>query len=163
MLEPASESREVLHVHPFQGVVRTRALTGGTGELLDAEIALGGLENRHVRARVDGDDAVPIANLHHPDVVVRTAVRAGRAPDAGLVIDQDLTANLAAMDRSGRAADHAHGIDSVHAGTGHHVGAVLGTAAHEARVVLVRRRAGTYAVVAADTAVQIDHHRRRAV
>ena len=68
-----------------------------------------------------------------------------------------------AVDGAGRALDHAHGVEAVHAGLGHHVMPVRRPVAEEARVVVVGGGAGADAVVAARAAVQVDHHRRRAV
>ena len=67
------------------------------------------------------------------------------------------------MDGSSGAADHAHGVDAVHARIGDHKLADLCSVTDEARVAVVGRRAGAHTVIAAGASFEVDHHRCGAV
>ena len=62
------------------------------------------------------------------------------------------------MDRPGGTLNHAHGIEAVHTGLGHHVAALGRSVTEETRVVVVGGGAGADAIVAARATVQVDEH-----
>ena len=131
--------------------------------MVDAEIALRRFQDGRLCRLVDDEFPRLIADLDHLDVVVGTTVRAGRAADAGEIVDHDLPADGVAVDRAGRAADHAGRVDAMHAGVRDHDVVLHPAVADELRVVVVTRGAGAHAIVAARAAVEVDKHRRGAI
>ena len=107
--------------------------------------------------------AVFIAHFDHANGVVRTIVRARLATDARALVDDYLAAESVAVNRAGRAANHANRVRAMHAGIGDHDVPVDRAVAQETRIVVVRGRAGAHAIVATRATIQINHHRRRAV
>lgn len=130
---------------------------GGAADLIEAEVALGGLQEGFL---ILGDEglAVLVAGLDHADGAVGTVVGAGGAADTGIGIDHDLAAEAVAVDGTGRAANHADGVGAVHAGLSDHEVVVDGAVAEEAGVAAMGGGAGADAVVATRATVKVDDH-----
>lgn len=71
--------------------MRTGADAGGTPKLIHAQVALARLQNRSLRFFIDDKCAVFIANSDHLNIVIRATVGAGRATDAGDIINHHLS------------------------------------------------------------------------
>ena len=140
-----------------------RGLAGWAGELGCTQVALGCFDDREPCGGVYIERSARLADLDHADGLIRAAVRAGRAADAGAVVDADGAGVEVAGDGSGGAADHADGIDAVHTRIGDHQVIVCRALANEARVVVVRCCTGPHAIIAARAPIEIDQHRLGAV
>ena len=142
--------------------MRTRTLTGRPAVLLDAQIAFRRLEDR-LLFRVHHERTVFIPNLDHTNGIVRTIVRADRAPNAGGLVDHDLPAKRCAMDRTRGTADHTNRVGTMHAGIGHHHSSMGRPVSKKTRIVIVGGRAGAHAIVTPRATIQVDQHRGRAI
>src|ERR1700731_3864069 len=162
-VDPCCQFVHIAHIHADKRVVRTSAHTGRAAELIDAEIAFGSLHDRSAGHFIEDERAGAISRLHHLDVVIRATVRAGRAANAGVIVDHNLTLERFAMDRTSGTTDHTNRINAVHAGVRDHNAIHLPPMADESWVVIVSRRASAHTIVTAGAAIQVDQHRRRAV
>src|SRR6266571_7514202 len=115
-VDPGCQFVHVAHIRPDERVVRTSARTGRAAELIDAEIAFGSLHDRSAADFIEDEKAGVVSRLHHLDVVIRATVRAGRAANAGIIVDHDLTLERFAMDRASGTTDHTDRVNAVHAG-----------------------------------------------
>ena len=147
-----------MHVDPSQGIVRTGILAGGSGYLIDTQITFGGFDDWLAGFLISEEVTFLVANLDHADVLIGAAVRAGSATDTRVVVDDDLPTFGVAMDRAGRAADHAYRIRAVHARVGHHEMTDTWSMTNEPGVIVVGRGAASYAIVTTRTTVEVDHH-----
>ena len=107
-------------VESYERVVGTGPLTGGPARLFDAKVTFCRLQDGSPGLLVDDEAAVPVACFDHSDVVVRAGVGTNRTADAGAVVDQNHSILSISVNGTRRAANRAHGIDTVHAGAGHH-------------------------------------------
>src|SRR5438477_3387236 len=162
-VNPCWQFVHIAHIHANQRVMRTSAHTSRATQLIDAKIAFGSLHDWSASHFIEDEKAGMISRLHHLNVVIRTTVRAGRAANAGVIIDHNLTLKRFAMDRTSGATDHTDRIDAVHACVRHHNAIHLPSMTDESRVVIVSRRASTHTIVTASAAIQVDQHRRAAV
>lgn len=143
--------------------MRASPLVRGAAQLIDAEIAFCGFLQRDVGHLVADKSPPIVADLDHPNIVVGTRIGARSAPDTGQIVDHHHAVLGLAVDGAGRAADHAHRVDAVHARIGDHKPAVTLAVADEARIAVVRRGARAHALIAAHTAIVVDDHGRRPV
>ena len=138
-----------------------RVLARWSCELPCAKVALCCFEKGLPVCFVQQNRPAGFADLDHANRAVGTTVGAGAAADARAIVDADGSRVGIPCDCAGRAADHAHGIDAMHAGIGHHQPVMHRPLADEARVVVVRGRTCSHAIVAAGAAIEIDQHRLR--
>src|SRR5260370_41940230 len=96
-------------------------LAGGPAPLVDAQVALGRLDDGLIGLFIDEGIAVRVPDLHQADGVVGTVAGAGTAADAGHVVDRYDPLLQVPVDGPGRTVDHADRILAVHAGVGDHV------------------------------------------
>src|ERR1700736_15219 len=115
-VDPGCQFVHIAHIHADERVMRTSARTGRAAELINAEIAFGSLHDRSAGHFIEDEKTGVISRLHHLDVVIRATVRAGRAANAGIIVDHDLTLKRFAMDRTSGTPDHTDGVNAVHAG-----------------------------------------------
>src|SRR5207249_1166598 len=90
--------------------------------------------------------------------VIGASLGAGAAANAGVIVDDNLAADRAAMNGAGGAADHADRIHTVHAGIGDHEPVVLMPMPQKAGITVMGGGAGAHAVIAAGATVQVHHH-----
>ena len=143
--------------------MRTRVGTGRTGDLVGAQVAFGRFLNRLVGGLIVKWLALGIARGDHLNVVVRATVGAGGATDAGQVIDYHPAVGRIPMNGAGGTANHANGIQAMHAGVGDHESVIHLPVADEPRIIVMRGGAGPHTIIAARAAVQINDHGGRAV
>ena len=132
-------------------------MTGWSTDLVDAQITFRGLDDWLIEG-VNLQIALPVANLNHPNCVVWAVVCTAAAPNAGLVVNDDVTLQLIAVNCPGRTFNHAYRILAVHAGIRDHVVLMDGSMSNKPRVVVMSIRAGSNTVIATRTAIEINHH-----
>jgi hypothetical protein len=150
------------HIDPHQSIVRASVLTRRPPVIFDAQIAFRCLQDRQLLP-IDLLAKLPIKNLDHANIVVRTALGTCPAANASIVVDLDDTCRMFSPNRPGRTSDQTNGIRTMHAGVRDHVVANDGTRPQESGVAVMGVRAGSDAVVTARAAVQIDEHRLFAI
>src|SRR5262245_24130601 len=121
--------------------MRASTLTSRPAELFNAQITFGGFEDRFA-FRVLEELPAPIPDFNHADGVIGTVSGTDAAPDTSGGIDRHLASESLTMDRAGGTADHANGIDAMHAGVGHHKLSGGRPMPQEAWIIIMRRRAG---------------------
>lgn len=136
----------------------TGTLASGASGMICTEIAFGGLEDRLSTLVVENDRSFSISHFGHTNIVVRTAVRTGRTPDAGQVVDPYDAGLCIAANRSRGATNHADGIDAMHTGISNHVGAMRMPMTNKAGIIVMRGSARPHAVVASRTSIEVDDH-----
>lgn len=88
--------------------------------MLNAEIALGGFNDRGSSVLIEDEGPLGRANFHHTNIVVRTTVRTRRTTDAGEIVDQDIPRFFIPSNGTRRTTNHAHGVSAMHARIGKH-------------------------------------------
>ena len=143
----------------FQRIVRAGPFAGRTAILIDAEVALGRLEDG-LEILVDHPVSLAIPGLDHADRFIGAVVRAGRASDAGRLVDDHRAAGLVTVDGTGGAADHADGIQALSATDGNQVSAfeTWSIEIQACASIIVRGNAGLDAFLAAGAAIEVDDH-----
>src|SRR6202165_4121642 len=149
----------IAHIQADERVVRTGACAGRAAQLINAKIAFGSLHDRSLGHFIENEKAGVISRLHHLDVVVRATVRASRAADARIVVDDDLALERFAMDRTGGTTDPAKRGNAGHAGVRAHDAIHLAPMPDESRVVIVRAGTRAHTIVTAGAAIEVDQHR----
>ena len=152
-----------MEINTYHRIMGAGALAGRTAKLIGTQITLGGFYNGGSGEFIKNKVAVPVTDVHHADIVIRTGVGAHGTADAGRIVNDDLAFLQIPMDGARRATDHTYRVYAVHTGIGDHVVTDLWPMSNKAWVVLVRGRAGANTVIAPGTAVKIDHHGLSAV
>ena len=134
--------------------------------LIYAQVAFGRFLDRFVIVLRANKQAVVVTDFDHPDRVIRTVVRTRLAANTGGIVDRHnslfAAGNLPA-DRAGGTLDHANRIFTVHARAGNHHVVFDRSISQETRVVVVRARTSSNAIIAARTAIHINQHGCRTV
>jgi len=162
-VNPPRNFAQITQVQSNEGVVRACPLAGRAAGQVGAQIAFGRFDERLLTGGVDEQRTATVADFNHLNVIIRATLSARAAADASAVVDPHDSRGRVAGDGAGRAANHAHRIDAVHARLSNHQRAVAMSLADEARVVVVGGSARADAVVASGTAVEVDDHRLLAV
>lgn len=68
--------------------MRASSLTSWTKRLLQTQIALGCLNHRECGFLIMDGNAILVVDVHHLNIVIGAIVGAGRATNAGVVVDR---------------------------------------------------------------------------
>src|SRR5271156_3392244 len=160
--KPRQQLPGIANVDTDQCVVRTRLRAGRSRQLVDAKVALSRTADG-LPIVVEKECAGTVANINHLDVIVGTGVGAGRAADAGTVIDNNRPRPFLTVDRARRTANQADWVSTVHTCVDDHRVVMREAVPRESGVIVVRRGAGPDAVIAADAPIEVDYHRFLAI
>ena len=142
-------------VDPRDGIMRAGSFARWAAGLTLAKIALyRGEPFNAALARV----ARRRKSRFHADVSIWTSAGAGATANAGCVVDDDIAAAGMALDRAGRAINHANRISAMHTGVCDHEIVMGLTLPDKPRNIVMCGGAGTNAVIAIHAAIRVDHH-----
>ena len=127
--------------------------------LIDAQITFGCLENRFPRLQIDHSFTVGILNLDGSYVVIGTGFNTGSTTDALTLSNHHISGRMFPVYRSGRTTDQTYGVDTVHAGCGHHQLCMTVTFPNEAGISIMCHSTSFDTIITVSAAVQIDYHR----
>ena len=116
--------------------MRASALARRTTQLVGAQVAFGRFADLLI-TWVDEKLSLAIPHINHLDIVIRTTIGARRAANARAVVDHYIASFFVTPDRSRGTADHAYGVDTMHAGMGEHVLVIDVALANKAGIVVV--------------------------
>ena len=143
--------------------MRASAFARRTAGCIEAQVALGSLNNGLVGIRIQNRLSALVTNFNHADIAVRATVCTCLAPDTGCIVNGNSARLFNPRDGTGWAANQANWINTMHASIGDHQISFAVAMSNKARVVVVGRGASAHAIIATGTTSEVDQHRRRAV